>query len=149
MSVKNILAVKSDRIITTRPDTTIDQAMDLLINNKIGCLPVVENDGKLVGIISDHDIFAKIHATRGDYHSLKVSDLMTTELIVGVPDDELDYIAGVMKKNWIRHVPIVEGDHIIGIISQRDIIKYRVQRAEVENRYLMDMLHGRDRSGDI
>ena len=149
MSVKNILAVKSDRIITTKPDTTIDQAMDLLINNKIGCLPVVQNDGKLVGIISDHDIFAKIHATRGDYHSLKVSDLMTTELIVGVPDDELDYIAGVMKKNWIRHVPIVEGDHIIGIISQRDIIKYRVQRAEVENRYLMDMLHGRDRSGDI
>ena len=149
MTVKKIMAIKSEDVITARAETSIDDAMDLLISNKIGCIPVVEEDGKLIGIVSDHDIFARIHATKGDYHSLKVGDLMITNLIVGLPDDDLEYIAGVMKKNWIRHVPIVEGDHVIGIISQRDIIKSRAQRTEVENRYLMSMLRGRDRSGDI
>ncbi|MCK4632714.1 MAG: CBS domain-containing protein [candidate division Zixibacteria bacterium] len=149
MTVKKIMAIKPEEVITTKAETSIDEAMDLLISNKIGCLPVVEDDGKLIGIVSDHDIFARIHATKGNYHSLKVADLMITNLIVGLPDDDLEYIAGVMKKNWIRHVPIVKGDHVIGIISQRDIIKSQAKRAEVENRYLMDMLQGGDRSGDI
>ena len=149
MLVKTLLEAKPKEVITAVVETTIDEAMDMLIKNKIGCLPVLDQGKKLVGIISDTDIFKKIHQTKGQYDSLTVQDLMKTELIVGLPDDDINYIAGIMDKNWIRHVPIVDGDNVIGMVSLRDIHKTYVRNKEVENRYLMDMLEKRDKSGDI
>ncbi len=151
MLVKNLLDTKPKQIISTVADTSIDQAMDLLIKNNIGCLPVLDDSGELVGIISDKDIFKRIHEAKGDYHALKVSDVMTTNLIVGLPDDDIGYIAGIMKKNWIRHVPIVEEGTVIGLVSLRDILKTTSKTTDIENRYLkmyMDGLHSRDRSAD-
>ncbi len=149
MLVKTMLEKKPREVITAAATTTIDEAMDLLIKHQIGCLPVIDSTNKLIGIISDKDIFEKIHQTKGKYQNLTVQDLMKTELIVGLPDDNIDYIAGLMEKNYIRHVPIVDGDHVIGMISLRDIHKTFVKNKEIENRYLMDMLEKRDKSGDI
>ena len=151
MLVKKILEQKPRTIITVEATTAIEEAMDLLIKNGIGCLPVLDQDSKLVGIITDKDIFKKIYETKGDYHNLKVSGVMTTELIVGLPDDEISYIASLMDKNWIRHVPILEGEQIVGMVSQRDIIKTQAQDHEIENRYLQMYLSGlgtRDRSAE-
>ena len=150
MLVKTLLESKPRRLITASPSTSIDEAMDLLISNSIGCLPVLEDD-KLTGIISDQDIFKKIHQTKGEYHSLKVQDVMTVDLIIGLPDDEISYIVGLMGKNWIRHVPIIEGEKLIGLVSQRDIVKKQTENIEVENRYLKmytEGMHRRDKSGD-
>ena len=149
MLVKALLEQKPKEIITATAETTIDEAMGLLIENRIGCLPVVDNNKKLVGIISDKDIFEKLHQTKGKYETLKVEDLMKTELIVGLPDDDINYIAGIMDKNWIRHVPIVDGENVIGMVSLRDIHKNYVKAKELESRYMMDMLEKRDKSGDI
>ena len=151
MLVKTLLADKPREIITTSRKMSVDAAMDLLITNNIGCLPVVDDDGKLVGIVSDKDIFRKIHQTKGQYHSLTVGDIMTDALIVGLPDDELVYIAGIMDKNWIRHVPILDGEKLVGLISQRDIIRTQAEHHEIENRYLnlyVEGLHSRDKSAD-
>ncbi len=151
MLVRSLLEQKSRDVITTRPSHTIDKAMDLMITHNIGCLPVVDDDGHLIGIISDKDIFLRIHQTKGEYHTLKVSDVMSYQLIVGLPDDDLEYIAGIMDKNWIRHVPIVHEDKIIGLVSQRDIIKVTASHTELENRYLnlyLEGLHHRDKSAD-
>jgi len=150
MRVAILLEHKSKKIVTASSSTSIDEAMDLLISNKIGCLPVVDDSGKLIGIISDKDIFKRIHQTKGNYHSLKVEDVMVTDLIVGLPDDDIAYIAGVMDKNWIRHVPIVDGERVVGMVSLRDIIREQAKNVEIENRYL-DLYLGmrRDKSGDI
>lgn len=151
MLVRSLLESKPKEVVTVGPHTSIDDAMDLLIRKNIGCLPVLGDQKQLVGIISDKDIFKKIHQTKGDYHNLKVADIMTTDLIVGLPDDDVTYIAGIMKKNWIRHVPIVEENKVIGLVSQRDILKIMARTSDIENRYLkmyMDGLHARDRSSD-
>ncbi|UCD17125.1 MAG: CBS domain-containing protein [Candidatus Zixiibacteriota bacterium] len=152
MLVKALMRSKKRELITVRPGTTIDEAMGVLITNNIGCLPVIDDNETLVGIISDKDIFKKIHETKGDYRDLTVEDVMTTSLIIGLPDDDLSYIAGVMDKNWIRHVPIVEGDTLLGLISQRDIIKAQAENKEIENRYLKlytEGIHLRDKSADF
>jgi CBS domain-containing protein len=149
MQVKTLLESKPKQIVSSNPLTSIDEAMGLLITNNIGCLPVVDDKDMLVGILSDKDIFARIYQTKGNYQSLKVEDVMTTDLIVGLPSDDIEYIAGVMEKNSIRHVPIVDGERLIGLISLRDIVKTQTVAREVENRYLMDMLERRDKSGDI
>jgi len=151
MLVKTHLEDKPKKIVTVSPSTSIDDAMDLLISNKIGCLPVVGDNGQLVGIISDKDIFRKIHEKKTDYMSLTVTDMMTTKLIVGLPEDELTYIAGVMDQNWIRHVPIVEENQLVGLISLGDIIQTQTENAQIENRYLKlytDGLGLRDKSAD-
>jgi len=151
MRVRALLETKPSPIVIAKPSTGIDEAMELLIGNNIGCLPVVDSTGHLAGIVSDKDIFKKIHETKGEYHGLSVKDVMTTEVIVGVPDDEIEYIAGVMDKNWIRHIPIMEGEDLIGVVSLRDVNKSLVKSTKSENRYLnmyMDSLHRRDRSGD-
>ena len=149
MQVNAILESKPKQIISARPSTSIDEAMGLLVDHKIGCLLVLDNEKRLVGILSDKDIFVRIYRTKGDYHSLKVEDLMTTDLIVGLPTDNVEYIAGVMEKNSIRHMPIVKDSQVIGLISARDIIKAQVAGKEIENRYLVDMLERRDKSGDV
>ena len=149
MQVKTLLESKPKQIVSSNPLTSIDEAMGLLITNNIGCLPVVDDEDMLVGILSDKDIFARIYKTKGNYQSLKVEDVMTTDLIVGLPSDDIEYIAGVMEKNSIRHVPIVDGKQLIGLISLRDIVKTQTVAREVENRYLIDMLEKRDKSGDI
>ncbi|MDD3733226.1 MAG: CBS domain-containing protein [candidate division Zixibacteria bacterium] len=142
MLVKDILKCKQKGLVTAIPNMTIRQAMELLIKNRISSLPVEDDDGKLIGIISDKDIFRKIFETRGDYRVFTVGQLMTTDLIVGLPDDELSYIAGLMTHNRIRHIPIVEKDRLIGIISVGDIVKTQMENMEVENRYLKQYLSG-------
>lgn len=151
MLVKTLLDSKKRDIITTRPSVSVDAAMDVLISNEIGCLPVLDDDESLIGIVSDKDVFRKVHETKGDYHSLTVGDLMTTDLIVGLPEDSVDYILGVMSMNWIRHVPIVAGEKVVGLVSLWDVIRATAKNLEIENRYLrlyMDGLHRRDQSGD-
>ena len=151
MLVKNLLDSKPRQIVSVKPETSVDEAMDLLIRNNIGCLPVVDNAGELIGIVSDKDIFKRIHEMKGQYHDLNVKDLMSTNLIVGLPDDDIMYIAGMMKKNWIRHVPIVVEGTVVGLVSLRDILKTVTRTTDIENRYLkmyMDGLHSRDRSAD-
>jgi len=142
MIVKDILKCKQKELVTALPTTTIRQAMELLIENKISSLPVVDENQKLVGIISDKDIFKKIYKTEGDYRIFTVGQLMTTNLIVGLAEDELPYIAGLMTNNRIRHIPIVEQDRIIGIISVGDIVKTQMEHIKIENRYLKQYLNG-------
>ncbi len=152
MLVRTLLMEKKRDLITIGPGKPVDLAMETLIANNIGCLPVIDESGKLSGIISDKDIFRKIHESKGEYHNLHVEDVMTTAVIVGLPDDDVAYIAGVMTKNWIRHVPIMEGENLIGLVSLRDIIRVQAEKREVENRYMklyLEGLHTRDKSADL
>ncbi len=142
MLVRDLLDAKESRpIIVATPETTAHEAMTLLIDNQISCLPVMKGDD-LVGIVSDKDIFKLIFEHRSDFAEIPVKDFMTTKLIVGVTDDEIDYIAGVMSENWIRHIPIMDGKKLIGLVSQTDIVRRQMKHMKVENRYLRIYIDG-------
>ncbi|MFQ6007314.1 MAG: CBS domain-containing protein [Candidatus Zixiibacteriota bacterium] len=85
MKVKDVLKNKQREIITAETSTDILTAMQLLINNEVGCLPVLGYSGQLVGIISDKDIFKAIYENQDNFRSLTVGNLMTTDVVVGVP----------------------------------------------------------------
>jgi CBS domain-containing protein len=142
MKVKDLLKNKKREIVTAEGSTDILTAMELLIKNKISCLPVLGYSGQLVGIISDKDIFHAIYENQDNFPSLKVSNLMTTDLLVGLAEDEIDYIGGVMTQNNVGHVPIVEKDKLIGLVSQGDVIKAEIKRMQIENRYLKLYMDG-------
>ncbi len=152
MLVKTLLENKPGELINIKPETSLDEAMELMLEKNIGCLLVLGSDKYLEGILSDRDIFKSVHKTKGDYHSLKVKDIMTVAVIAGKLTDEVSNIAWVMQKNYIRHIPIVDDNSVVGLVSQRDILKYEIERQELDNRYLqqhMDGIHTRDRSADL
>ena len=142
MLVKDLLQSKSKKLVTATASTRLKDAMESLISNKISCLPVIDDNNRLIGIISDKDIFRRAYEKPGSFQEENVGDVMTTNLIVGIVDDELAYIAGIMTENRIRHVPIVERDHIIGLLSVGDIVKTQMENIKVENRYLWQYIEG-------
>lgn len=142
MLVRDLLDAKESRpMVVAAPETTAHEAMTLLIDNQISCLPVMKGD-ELVGIVSDKDIFKLVFEHRTDFAGMPVKDIMTTDLIVGVMDDEIDYVAGLMSENWIRHIPIMEGKMLVGLVSQTDIVRRQMKHMKVENRYLRIYIDG-------
>lgn len=144
MQVRELLKNKNRDVITAVGSMSITEAMELLILNQISSLPVINESGKLEGIVSDRDIFRAVYKDKEGFSELTINELMTKHLMVGLPDDDIQYIAGVMTKNRIRHVPIVEDDIIIGLVSVGDIVKAQLDSVEVENRYLKTYITGRD-----
>ncbi|MBD3257197.1 CBS domain-containing protein [candidate division GN15 bacterium] len=142
MQVKDILKAKERDLISARKHTTIPEAMNLLISNKISCLPVLSEKDELVGIISDKDIFYRVHADPQGFTKARVGDLMTEDVIVGLPDDEVAYIAGIMTNNRIRHIPIVDQGRLTGLISVGDVVKTQMEAVKIENRYLKQYIDG-------
>jgi CBS domain-containing protein len=142
MLVRDQLKANSKRLVTARPATEILEAMRLLIEHRISCLLITDARDQLAGIVSDKDIFRVCYEKHCDFASMTIGDLMTTNLIVGVETDELSYIAGLMTNNRIRHVPIVDEDRLIGLISIGDVVKAQMANMEVENRYLKQYING-------
>lgn len=142
MKVKDILSGKNRGVVTTTPETHVGEAMGILIQHKISCLPVLDQKNQLVGIVSDKDIFRRIHSSAADFKSCPIGDIMTTNLIIGVPDDEVSYVAGLMTENRIRHIPILEGQQLKGLVSVGDIVKTQMLETKIENRYLKQYIEG-------
>jgi len=124
------------------PKTGVRAAMETLISNKIGCLPVLDTTGNLVGILDDQDIFKAVYENQEEFEKFTAEDLMTSDLIIGMPDDDLNYIAGLMAKNNIRYIPIMESKKMIGLVSPGDVVKAQMTHIEIENRYLKMYMEG-------
>ena len=108
-------------VITIGPEITLDKAIKKLVKNKISGMPVIDENGKMVGIISEKDILN--FAFNGYLKSTKVEMAMVKSVIHFTPDSNIDEIALAISKNHFRRVPIIKDDRIVGIVSRRDIIE--------------------------
>jgi CBS domain-containing protein len=122
MKINSILTTKGWEIITIRPERAISEAVTLLAKHNIGALVVIDGAGDLKGIISERDII-RLAADEPNIFSLPVSEVMTKRVIVGVPEDDVMSVAHTMTERRFRHLPIVDGDRLVGIISVGDILK--------------------------
>lgn len=133
MKVRNILATKKGRLITIGSDEPVRRAIALLVENRIGALLVVDAAGKLVGILSERDIM-RTAANDEALFDRPVADIMTKEVIVGMPQDDVLAVAHTMLEKRFRHLPIIDEGELIGIISIGDVLKIQrdAYRGEVE-----------------
>lgn len=122
MKIRNILATKKGRIITIRPEDPVRRAIALLAEHRIGALIVLDEADRLVGIVSERDV---IRAATEDEHLFgrPVRDIMTRQVIVGMPQDDVISVAHTMLERRFRHLPIMEDDQLVGIISIGDVLK--------------------------
>lgn len=142
MKVRNILATKKGHIITVSPNEQVRRAIRLLVENRIGALLVVDETGKLVGILSERDIMRTAAADEQLFHR-PVDDIMTRDVIVGMPQDDVIAVAHTMLEKRFRHLPIVDEGRLIGIISIGDVLKtqrdaYRGEMDTLETRLIAE-----------
>ncbi|OQX86707.1 hypothetical protein B6D60_05625 [candidate division KSB1 bacterium 4484_87] len=143
MKVKDILKDKGSFVITVNQDKTVYEALEAFASHKVGSLLVVDNDDNPVGIIGPRDVLTETLRVVEGIKASKVKDVMTREIIVASPDDDVEEAEKTMTKNRIRHLPIVENGKIAGIISIGDLVKAQLKDLHVENRYLKDYVAGK------
>lgn len=123
MKVRRLLSAKSGDIISIRPDAQIRDAVAMLTEHNIGALVVIaEGESLPAGIISERDIIHRA-TTNESLFSDPVESIMTTELITGMPQDDLYSVAHTMTERRFRHLPIVDEGKLVGIISIGDVLK--------------------------
>lgn len=142
MTVGDILRHKGSEVITISPEDSILEAMQKLVNKGVGSLLVVDELSNIVGILSERDILRESSRNYSGLSELRVADLMTREVIIGLVDDSLEYIMDLITEKRIRHLPILDRGKLVGILSIGDIVKTKARMAEVDIRYLTDYITG-------
>ncbi|HSW45550.1 MAG TPA: CBS domain-containing protein [Phycisphaerae bacterium] len=142
MKIKEVLQNKSNAsICTICPGQTVGAAVAELCRNGIGALLVVNERREPVGIITERDVLRAASRDLKGFSDLRVSEVMSKDLICGLPDDEVHYVMQVITQNRIRHLPIVENNRLVGVVSIGDMIKSQLEAVRVENHMLKDYLH--------
>jgi CBS domain-containing protein len=133
MNLAAILAKKGGQVFTVRPDQTIRQALGVLAERNIGALVVVDGAGSPIGILSERDIVRRL-ARDEKALALPVEQLMTKPVITGVPHDDLESAGTTMTQKRFRHLPVLDGGRLVGVISIGDIVKAQrdLYQGEVE-----------------
>jgi CBS domain-containing protein len=141
MRILDILRTKGEEVISVAPDQTVLAAVRILAEHRIGALVVRQADD-IVGIITERDVLNLVARDPALVATTRVADVMTRDLIVGVPDDDLDYVLNIMTNNRIRHLPIVDESKLAGLVSIGDVVNAVRRSVESENRLLKDYIQG-------
>jgi CBS domain-containing protein len=141
MRIQDILRRKGAAVISVLPEITMLEAMRVLVQHNIGAVVVVSK-GEILGILTERDVLRLGAEAPAELEVRRVADVMTTDLVVGVPGDAIEYVAAIMTENRIRHLPVVEGEELVGILSIGDVVNAIRTETEVENRYLRSYIDG-------
>ena len=131
MTIASVLRDKGAAVETVTADTSVHDAVRRLGEKRIGALPVVE-DGQIAGIISERDVIYRLRDHGPDMLGWPVSRIMSSPAITATPDTEVLVALALMTQRRIRHLPVVDGGEIRGIVSIGDLVKHRMERIEAE-----------------
>jgi CBS domain-containing protein len=129
-------------LVTVKPQENILAAVQKLVEHDRGSLPVCDDKGELVGIITERDIVRTILAHPKDFAKTRIDDFMSKKIVVGTLEDDLDYAITVMKVQRIRHLPIMDGNRVVGMISMRDLLGVELEESKLHTRFLSDYISG-------
>ena len=138
MKIRDILNIKEFKyrtVVTIMPNESVSVAIQKLAEHDRGSIPVCNDKGELVGIITERDILRKCFAGSGDFVNKKIRDVMTKQVATAITEDDLDHAIDIMKKKRIRHIPIVDEKKVVGMISMRDLLGFQYEETKAEIRY--------------
>ncbi len=143
MLVSQILKSKgSEGVVTTPPGVTVAEAAELLSSKKIGAL-VISKDGRtLGGIVSERDIVREIGRRGAACLTDKVESIMTAKVVTCIKSERTDAVLQKMTDGRFRHIPVVDGDQLVGLISIGDVVKARLSELSMEKDALEGMIKG-------
>lgn len=139
MTIAAILRTKGDGVTSVAPAQTVAEVVALLADRRIGAVPVMEGD-TVVGVFSERDLVHAVAAGQADALSRTVGELMTAPAVTVGPEDAVLGALSLMTRRRLRHLPVVDGGRVIGIVSIGDLVKYRIDRIEAEAAAMRDYI---------
>lgn len=140
--VVDLLRAKGREVHTVSPAATVYEAVDRMVRHNVGSLLVVEGD-EIHGIITERDYLREIVLKGRTSRDTPVREVMTTRVVCVCPDDTIEGCMAIMTEKRIRHLPVLEGGQLTGIISIGDVVKRLSMDQRAEIRYLTDYITGK------
>ena len=140
MFVAQILDDKGHEVATAEPGESVANIAATLTERRIGAMPVSSPGGALVGIVSERDIVAALAKSGRDVMDRPVEEIMTRRVITCTRSDHIDDLMARMTEGRMRHLPVLEGDDLVGIVSIGDVVKARMSEIEAEAQALKDYI---------
>lgn len=142
MTAKELLETKGKEVISMESNSTVEAAIEMMAGKKISAVLVTENK-KPVGIFTERDVLRSYLTKKGiSFNGIYLREVMTANLIIAEPDEDLCNVMSVMIEKGIRHMPVSDKGNIIGMLSIRDVLKTQVGSMRSEIHYLKDYISG-------
>ena len=142
MRVRDVLTAKgSSAVFTISPDATVDELLDALAEHNVGALIVSADGRSMSGIVSERDIVRKLRGVDRP-RGATVAQIMTTDVRVCSPDDSFGSLMSAMTELRVRHIPVLEDDEVVGVLSIGDAVKFRMEQLEFERDQLSNYVQG-------
>lgn len=141
-TVQTILDDKGSDVFYSQPGDKISQATEIMRDKAIGALVVVDDSGRLIGILSERDIVRQLADTPGQTLAQSVGDLMTADPVTCAPGERLIEMLQRMTDGRFRHLPVVKNGRLIGLITIGDVVKHRLRELEYEALRLKQLIVG-------
>lgn len=140
MRISEVLSSKPSKdVITVAPDATVRELVALLAEHNVGALVVCDGD-QLAGIVSERDVVRRLTEDESVLDR-PVASIMTTEVRTCTPDQRVNDLMQVMTTGRFRHLPVLDGDRLVGIVSIGDVVKHRMNELEFERDQLDSYVH--------
>lgn len=143
VTARSIIEEKGGHVHAVSPATPVRDVVELLRTHRIGSVLVLDESERIAGVLSERDVVRGLAASGGDLLAEPASAIMTCNVITAGPDDNMMSVMGCMSERRIRHLPVVEDDHVLGLISIGDVIKARISELEGQSETLLDYIEAR------
>ena len=138
MTVETILKSKGRNVFTVRPEHSVAEAAALMTTKRVGVAVVCDAKGRIVGVVSERDMVNGITQYGKGIIDMPVRNVMSSPVVTCTPADAVKKVLEVMTERRIRHLPVVDGDDLVGIVSIGDAVNYRLKQAQLEVGVLRD-----------
>lgn len=137
-----VLRDKGDDVVSVAPEMTVADAVTLFGEHRIGAAPVVGDGGEVLGIFSERDVVHCLQAQGAAALAMPIFEVMTAPAIGVAPGEPVIAALALMTRRRIRHLPVLDGERLVGFVSIGDLVKHRIDRIEADAAAMRDYIAG-------
>ena len=142
MNISDILRYKGADVITIAADETVTTLLDQLAEHNVGALPVVDGSEQVIGVVSERDVVRRIAEHGAALLDANVEQIMTAVVVSCSSHDTVDSVAETMTERRVRHMPVIDDGHLVGIVSIGDVVSSRIRQLEKDRGQLEQYISG-------
>jgi signal-transduction protein with cAMP-binding, CBS, and nucleotidyltransferase domain len=139
--IRDVIKDKGPEFIAVDSSSFVDLAITKMVDRNIGAILVME-EGNLIGMFTERDVLKCWVNTHESFDKVKIKDVMSKDIMIVQPEDDLNYAMTIMINKKIRHLPVVDNGRVTSVISIRDMVKAQVTNLQAEVHYLRDYITG-------
>ena len=143
MLVRHVLQAKGWGAIYLGCNATVEEALGLFIPHNIGSLPVVDAQGRLIGIFTERDVLHRVHEDYEHLRGRQIREVMSPNPITCTPDDSVQEVMSRMSQHRVGQLPVLDGDELAGLVTVSDLIQAMYEQIETENQHMLTYVYGR------